>query len=271
MNTDNRIIKSLAKIRTRRIIQNAFFGIFMILLFLTLKGDVNNAHQFCPFAAVCFGAMVPFGVIAVPVGIGLGLSLLVLSIFIGRKFCSYACFLGTIQEKIFTFHKGKSKIKHIIPQKAHDVLKYTKYLILLATVILAVSFRQSLYMKYCPVLNLNFFLRFGISAAIFLSLFFLFSFLVERFWCKYLCPFAALQNLFQLLGKLFKIKRLKVVRNVPESLGCRNCANYCPMQIDLQNDDEIKSIECIHCQRCVRVCAKSKSEIAKCIYRDNIY
>lgn len=263
-------IKSINRIKNRKIIQNTFFGIFLIIILLCLKGDINSSHQFCPYAAVCFGPMVQTGFFVFPIAVILGILILFVTIFTGRKFCSLFCFLGSLQELVYSLRKGKSKFKNLFPYSVHKKLVFIKYFILAGTLFLAFTYRQFLYMKFCPIINFSFFTRIGLFAVILVLFFLIFSFFIERFWCKYLCPYGALMNIFQFIGKIVGIKRNMVVRNIPSSLECKKCLNYCPMQIDLEDKNIIDSNECIHCLRCVRVCSKTKSEISKCIYRDNL-
>lgn len=71
------------------------------------------------------------------------------------------------------------------------------------------------------------------------------SLLVERFFCRYLCP----------LGALFAVvsrKRLyKIRRRSDTCTNCRFCTRICSMGIDVSEKDELVSGECIQCMQCL--------------------
>jgi polyferredoxin len=241
----------------------------MIFLVLYMSaGIINSAHQFCPYSIVCFGTMFPRGIITYSITVILSLFILFITVLIGRKFCSYICFLGTLQEKIYSLNR--KKYTEFLPLKLHKILKYLKYFVLAVTLSKAILLIQYSYFKICPVLLISFFSRIALQGFIILVVFLILSFLIERFWCRYLCPYGALMNIFQLAGKLSGIKRQKIIRNLPESINCKNCLNYCPMGIELGGNNIIESVECIHCLKCVRVCQKSDPACIKCIYKDNL-
>ncbi|MDO9576715.1 MAG: 4Fe-4S binding protein [Candidatus Cloacimonadales bacterium] len=256
------------KTKIRKLIQTVFIGFWMLLILLMITARVNTCHQFCPYAVVCFGVMTLNGFVAYLPMVIIGLLTAVSVIFLGRKFCGYICFLGTLQESIYKLNKSKNKFQQRIPYKYHRYLIGAKYLTFLITVIAAYLGIQYLYMNFCPVLAFAYPQRIGIAAAVSLTIIILGGFFVERFWCRYLCPYAAMMNIFEHLGKLLKIKRSKIFRNIKTSINCFNCANYCPLNIDIGYNEEISDANCIHCYRCVRVCSKKDASKSNCIYRD---
>ena len=256
----------MTKTKTRNIFQITFIGIWIILILLLITGKINTCHQFCPYAVICFGGMTPNGYFAYLPMIIIGLLISFSVIFWGRMFCGYACFIGTLQEYIYKLNKSKDKFSQRIPYKFHRYLLGLKYIIFLITLFAAYFGVQYLYMNFCPVLALAHPQRIGFAAIVTLVIIFVGGFFVERFWCRYLCPYSALMNIFQLVGKLLRIKRKMIFRNIETSINCFNCANYCPMNIDIGYNEEISDKNCIHCFRCVRIC--SKEDPKKCIYRD---
>ncbi|MFC1898336.1 4Fe-4S binding protein [Candidatus Cloacimonadota bacterium] len=240
----------------------------MLLLLVLITGKVDTCHQFCPYAVVCFGTMTLNGYFAYVPMVIIGLITAISVIFLGRKFCGYICFIGTLQEYIYKLNKSKNKFQQIIPYKYHRYLMGLKYVVLILTIVTAYLGMQSLYMKFCPVLALAHPQLIGISAGLILAIIVIGGFFIERIWCRYLCPYAALMNIFEYLGKLLRIKRAKIFRNVKTSINCFNCANYCPLNVDIGYNEEIADVNCIHCFRCVRKCSIKDAAKSGCIYRD---
>jgi ferredoxin-type protein NapH len=256
------------KDKLRKVVQTVFFGVWILLILLLISGLVNTCHQFCPYAVVCYGTMTVNGYVAYLPMVIIGLLTAISVIFLGRMFCGYVCFLGTIQEFVFKLNKTKNKFQQRIPYKYHRYLLGIKYIVLLITVVSAYLGIQYYYMKFCPVVALSHPQNIGIAAAFTLAVILLGGYFVERFWCRYLCPYAALMNIFQRLGKLLKIKKSNIYRNVKTSINCFNCANYCPLNVDIGYNEEISDVNCIHCYRCVRKCSIKDAAKSGCIYRD---
>jgi polyferredoxin len=260
----------MTRYKLRRIIQFVTFMAWLVVLFFIIQGTIPTTHEACPYASVCFGTMAAHSIIVYPITVVIGLLIAISTIIIGRKFCGYICFFGTFQEYVYRLRKGKKKFIHPLPQHIHRLLSPLKYLVFLATIALAWSSMQFIYMKFCPAVAIGHPGRIGLAGISTLVVIVFGGFFIERFWCRYLCPYAALMNIFQLIGRLFRIRRQNIFRNVAQSIQCRNCANYCPMQIDLGDIEEIKDCNCIHCMRCVRQCTKDRTQKSKCIYRDNL-
>lgn len=260
----------LKRMKIRKLCQRSFFLILLLIFLALLGGRINQAHPFCPYSAICFGAPLLMGYQIFPIAVVLGILIAISSLLLGRKFCSYVCFLGTIQEFIYSLRPRKHKFLQILPFRVHTRLKILKYLIFLFTLISSILLVQYLYMGYCPILALAFPGNLAQAAAIILLILLFLHLFIERFWCRYLCPYAALMNIIQYLGKLLGIRRKMIYRNVKTSINCFNCQNYCPMQIDIGYNEEISDLDCIHCLRCVRICHKTAKSQSQCLYRDNI-
>ncbi len=255
--------KQIQKNNLRKALQNFFFLVMIFLTLFMITGKINTAHQFCPYSAVCFGAMYPRGIITYTTTVILSLIVLLSTIFIGRKFCSYICFLGTLQEKLFHLVKRRKCLK--VNPKLHKILSLLKYLILISTLGRVLMLVQYEYFKGCPVLSISFLTEIAFMGVIVLSIIFIMGFFIERFWCRYLCPYAALMNIFQFIGKILRLKRQKIIRNIPDSMSCRNCTNYCPMGIEIGCENVIEDLSCIHCMKCVRYCLSSDKSKVNCI------
>lgn len=259
------------KFKIRRIIQYLFLGISVAVFALLIKGTFAIAHEFCPYSSVCFGIWkigTKYAPFLFPAAVIVGTLIVISSFFLGRWFCGYVCPIGTIQELIYSTRGPKTRFRQLISYKTHRVLNVVKYIIFSFTAIAAFFSVQYLYMKFCPILAIGHIQTITITGILILVVIVAGGFFIERLWCRYLCPYAALMNIFQKIADLLKIKRYKIFRNIHASINCFNCVNYCPMNIDIGYLEQISDLNCIKCMRCVRQCSKSDKEKSKCIYRN---
>ena len=235
---------------TQKIIQKTFLGVWIIILLLLFSGRMKSAHEFCPYSAICFGAMFPKGYIAFKITVIIGIVIASTSLFFSRYFCGYVCFFGTIQD-LLSFRKTKIQISG----KLHKVLLSLKYIVLLISIYLAFNLSQFFYMKFCPVLAISFPTNITIASVISLVLIFIVSIFIERFWCRYLCPYAAFMNFFSYIGRLLHLPRYGVYRTVSKCIDCTLCEKKCPMNITISKyDKHLKDPNCISCLKCIPVC-----------------
>jgi Pyruvate/2-oxoacid:ferredoxin oxidoreductase delta subunit len=77
-----------------------------------------------------------------------------------------------------------------------------------------------------------------------------FSFWVQRAWCKYLCP---LGGALSLLGHL---SFLRIRRSTEACKGCAICDTPCPVGILVSRANPRVSTNCIGCLACVEACPR---------------
>ncbi len=242
----------------RRIIQYSFLGITMIVVVLLINGVLCSAHGFCPYSSICFGVMSlnpGFAILLYPISVIIGLLIAVTSIFWGRRFCGYVCPFGTVQEIISNLNPRSKKNKQFhLPVWLHKLLNGLKYIIMFITILAAFRFMQYGYMKFCPVLAVSHPQNITIYSAATLFVIFIVGFFINRFWCKYLCPYAALMNVFQYLGKLLHIPSKRIQINEELCKNCNLCSKNCPMQIDVHEEKRVENVNCIFCLKCLQSC-----------------
>lgn len=186
-------------------------------------------------------------------------------VVVGSAFCGWICPFGFFQD-IISFIKGlfkknskKSVKKRNLNIKSIDYSLITRLIVLLTTLILAITFVDTIFCKLCPVGTIQaafpYQITYGFSYNIWLAarigiliaLIILF-FVVSRFWCRYLCPIGALA------GPSNKISLLKMYHNGTNCDGCNICKDVCPLDIDVMKDQN--SSRCTRCADCVDKCPK---------------
>ncbi len=244
----------------RLLFQIVFFLIAAYLFYELIRDVLQSAHAYCPYAVVCFGvlkaSLAGNMVFLYPIAIVLGLVIGIATMFIGRKFCGYVCPIGTLQEWLFKLRNKKYRLSKRIPFFYERKFRSIKYFVLLLTVFLVLLRKSPLYMNFCPVLVLSrlpYIILPGLIIWLFIIIGGLFT---ERIFCRFLCPYGALLNLFQYMSKLFGFKRLLIRRNLEKCTDCCLCNKNCPMNINLAEDEYIKDHNCIHCLKCAEVCPK---------------
>ena len=104
---------------------------------------------------------------------------------------------------------------------------------------------------FCPYKTLfHFELESALARSVF-SITIIGSLLLERFWCKYLCPMRAL------LSILNRISPLRV-RTGSACVDCGRCGTTCGMGIQ-ERPENIRSPECIRCLDCLDTCKRPEA------------
>jgi polyferredoxin len=229
------------------------------LCFIVL-GFRQAIHALCPYAIVCFGInkSVLMGIATAAFGLTIifSLAILIHSMFYGRKFCGYLCPLGTFQEAIFALRSRKYRKKSRVPYLLEQRFAKFKYIVLAGTSLLSIAGFAYVFIRLCPIYALSMLPRLAVPGLVIFVLIAFAAMFLERFWCRYLCPFAALLNLAQKLGALFGIRRSKIRRNLERCVDCGVCSLYCPMNLNIAEEEYVQSENCIHCLVCAVKCPK---------------
>ena len=187
-----------------------------------------------------------------------------IGILVGRFICGWLCLFGLIQELLYMIPVPKITVKEQIDK----ILRFAKYFFLFGVCIFAVIFVRDqfglslpYFCKYiCPIgmleggiplLAVNEAYR---AAAGFLYVWKLaililivgLSMIINRPFCKYICPLGAFYSLFQ------KISFLKINIDSDTCIKCGKCAKICKMQVNPALNPN--SAECIRCGECISNC-----------------
>ena len=259
--------------RTRRWLQGtAVLGTFLIGLRHIMPGEASSGGSFdafCPFGGV--ETLLPYlqtGQTLKTTNL-LNFSLLLgvvgVSLLAGRAFCGWLCPLGAVQDGLAWLARRLSGEKrHIrgkksaarfpakLPPTADKWLRYAKYLVLGVIVWVSVTAVYPPLHFICPVRAVfSFQLKTPLLWSILIT-FIVTSLLVERFWCKYLCPLGAL------IAATNNFSPLHIVVNQERCNQCGRCDVECPMDI-IEVSANTRDAECIRCLECVETCARQET------------
>lgn len=212
-----------------------------------------SLHAVCPFGGVVTiyeffttGALLPKLHSAAVILMLLGLFV---ALFFGPLFCGYICPLGSVQEwigklgrKLFPKRFGK-----LIPPSVDKALGYLRYGVLAMVLYQTAIVGKLVFQEVDPYYALFNFMtgEVALSALIVLMLTALLSLIVERPWCRYLCPYGALLGIFNLI-RIFPVRRKAYT-----CIHCGKCDKACPMNIPVSKQTVIRDPRCINCYECV--------------------
>jgi len=223
-----------------------------------------SLHALCPFGGVV--SIYQFAAAGVFVkkvhqsafilmGIGFLLALL-----FGPVFCGWVCPMGSVQEWIGKLGKKifKRKYNHFLPGSIDRWLRYLRYVVLAWVVYMTAMTGTLVFEAYDPYYALfNFWSsEAAISGIVILGVVLVLSLFVERPFCKYACPYGAVQGVFNLF-RIFSIKR-----NPPTCTDCKACDRVCPMNITVSTKNgRVRDHQCITCLECTseRACPVAKT------------
>jgi polyferredoxin len=193
----------------------------------------------------------------------------------GRWICGWLCPFGFLQELLRVPVKKAIKLRKTpsaaLPgSQAPFFLRYIKYVFLLLLVFLLPIFLTDKFgfgaPYYCELIcpsgtimgalplfiansslrdfiGLLFYLKISVAAFIVLG-----SMVINRFFCKYLCPLGAIYGLFN----SFALTRIVFCGD--NCNGCGKCADVCSMDINPRKRGH--RMECICCGKCVQSCGQ---------------
>ena len=147
---------------------------------------------------------------------------LLFALLFGRVFCAGVCPLGAIQEL-----SGFRQVK--VNKTVESVLTTIPFVYLGLAVLFAATGSQFLICRYDPFVGI-FRLGAPYTMIIFGALLLLVGIFVNRPYCRYLCPYGVLQNIFS----RFSFRHLTITP--AECRICRLCEPGCPYDVILPSD-----------------------------------
>ena len=187
---------------------------------------------------------------------------------LGRFFCGWICPIGLLTRTFETARRwiykksGKSQRTPKLPKK----YSYTKYGILVGSLIIAFLLGDTYFCKYCIagfvtagipyrlklhqslIAGLTLEHPFTLHIAIFVLIAIVSIAYNGKTWCRYICPIGALAGTFN------NVSMLKLSYDPSKCTNCLLCLNACPMSLDPRNLDSLHQTDCIRCGNCIDAC-----------------
>ncbi len=192
-----------------------------------------------------------------PAGMFIFLAIVLMSLVVGKSFCSWLCPVGFLSELLGDFGEKLFRRKIIVPKFLDYVLRSLKYLLLgffvyaiffLMTIASIKAFLDSPYNLVADIKMYYFFADISQFSLLVISILFFLSIVIRNFWCRYLCPYGALLGIASLLSPI-KIKRKTI-----SCIDCNLCAKACPSYIKVNKVKTVWSDECTSCLNCIDAC-----------------
>ena len=274
--------KKSSLIKSRRRIQwMGVIGTFVIGLRHIMPGESSRGgsfDSFCPFGGV--ETLFPYITTGHTLkttnllNFSILLGVLGVALVAGRAFCGWMCPMGTIQDYLATWGRRLTgERKHVrgraskgllplqLPNIADKYLRYAKYLILALVLAASLGAVYPPIREFCPVRAVFGFEMTPLLWSVLITFLFT-SALVERSWCKYLCPLGATLAIFN------KISPVRIVSNAIHCNNCGRCDIECSMGIK-DVPANLTDPECIRCLECLDTCTREGSLDLRVIHHDN--
>lgn len=188
---------------------------------------------------------------------------ILVTVLLGRFFCGFVCSFGAMGDLLWFLSKRILHVKFRPGEKLDRALKLVKYGIFLfiffgiwtfnLIAIDSMSNPWTIFGMYASVGGWPTAKYLFSVGGLLLLLIMVGSFLIERFFCRYLCPLGAI------FAVVSRVRFFHIKKNRDKCGKCRACTNACSMGIPLYKYDTVTSGECINCFACVESCPRKNA------------
>jgi hypothetical protein len=236
--------------RKRRVVQGGFLTLVLAGVFVFEA----NCERWCPFGGVesmytyiaegnlvCSLATSNFFILG---------GVLATTLLLRRAFCGFICPIGTISEWIRLFARRLGLRQFQVPALWDRVLSVLKYVVLGVVVVATWRLGELVFRGYDPCYaligrhgeDITYWAYVISGAIVVLSVFFILPF------CRWFCPFAAVLNPFS------RFAAGRVQRHAEHCRNCGVCGKRCPMNIPVDQVQQVTHARCISCLGCIDSC-----------------
>lgn len=239
--------------------------------FVVFAGYLGLRHQIVgggPRGAGPIDAFCPFGAFeALPTLLAEGifvsktsvsnlwiLAALVLGILIvGPVFCGWICPLGSLSEWIYSLRKRFIATKLEPATTKARLLTWGRPFLLVLILFMSWQTKSIWFEGFDPYKAIFHMSVENFVAASIIAGFVIMSLVVERSWCRWLCPLGIIN------GTIGRFSLFKIRRNSQSCIACGACSRACPAGIAVAKVSEVSDDRCIGCHRCVASCPVSNT------------
>ncbi len=189
-----------------------------------------------------------------PSNLVLGATLLISVLLVGNAFCGWVCPFGAIQDAV-TWIRRKLRLPTVeLPRLVDRIARYGRFVVLALVMAMSYTTMKLWFFDYDPyvtLFGLHWLYEFNVAmwpALLILAVVVAGSFVVERAFCRYLCPLGAV---FAIVGR-FSLVRIR--RSLPTCTSCGLCDKACPVGIEPAQAQPFASSDCIGCMDCLTTC-----------------
>ena len=195
---------------------------------------------------VQFMAAVQSALIGSTAALVIMIALILITLLLGRVYCSTLCPLGLYQELLMMlfmpFYKKRKNSGHV---QRHWSAAYVIMVLLWGSLIGGTAIVMRYFEPYSVAGNALSGAAYGIGFAIVLAVLVFFK---KRFFCTHLCPVGAV------LGLISRFSLFKIRIDADKCKMCSLCARVCPAScIDFKNH-EVDNEMCLKCFKCLGHC-----------------
>lgn len=182
--------------------------------------------------------------------------LVVGTLIAGGAFCGWVCPFGAAQDLLNGIRR-RLRIRPVeLPARLDAILRYGRFVTLALILYQTISLTKLWFADLDPyrtLFGLGWLFEFNLlttwpAYAITLAVL-TGSFLVERAWCRYLCPLGGVVSV------LSRFSLLRIRRADSACTRCGLCARPCPVKLDVDKASVISS-DCVGCLACVETCPR---------------
>jgi polyferredoxin len=195
-----------------------------------------------------------------PAAIVIVVAVLVTAWLFRRAPCAWLCPIGMLSESLAGLGRRLFGRNLDVPKPVDRGLLGIKYagtfgflLWLLSTPEGSVrAFMQTPFYAVADLKLFEVYAKVGIGVVAALCLFAIMSVFVKSAWCRYLCPYGALQGILGLLSPVV------LAKDEARCTGCGRCNRACPNCVDVASaSGSVVSAECMGCGSCVAACPRA--------------